>query len=76
MLGNFPTAVGYSRRYAIIYRGADDTGQAVQWTTAFPVGLSCGRCVDASVGFDTFEPIDCALLVIDTDPAGPSCNWT
>ena len=76
MLSSQPTVVGYSRRYAIIYRGPADSGTTIRWTAAFPVGLSCGRCVDATAGFDTFEPVDCALLVIDTDSTAPGCNWT
>lgn len=71
-----PAYVGLSRRYAVIYRGPTDTGGVVAWTARFPVGLSCGRCVDSTTGFDTFEPVDCALLVIDTDPAAPVCNFT
>jgi hypothetical protein len=75
-LSTDPAFVGLSRRYAIIYRGPTDTGSVVAWTTRFPVGLSCGRCVDSASGFDTFEPIDCKMLVIDTDPTAPSCNFT
>jgi hypothetical protein len=68
-------AVGYSLQYAAIYRGTADAGTGVAWTSRFPVGRSCGRCVAASSGFDTFEPVDCTTLVIDTDPNTPSCNW-
>jgi hypothetical protein len=71
-----PAFVGSSFRYAIIYRGAGDTGAASTWTSAFPVGLSCGRCVGTSAGFDRFEPVDCAMLVIDTEQTGELCNWT
>jgi hypothetical protein len=76
MTSSLPAAVGYSRRYAVIYRGTADTGTVVPWTAAFPIGLSCGRCVDSMTGFDTFEPVDCAMLLIDTDSTSPGCNWT
>lgn len=70
-----PNAIGYSLQYALIYRGRDDAGTAVAWTAAFPVGLSCGKCVDSATGLDTFKPVDCATLVIDTNPSAPACNW-
>jgi hypothetical protein len=73
-----PTVVGLSARHAIIYRGASDTGAVVPWTSAFPVGYSCGVCVDSTTGgFDSWAPTDCTTLVIDT--SAPSsvdiCNW-
>ena len=72
-----PPFVGISARHAIIYRGPDDTGAVAPWTMDFPVGLSCGRCVDATSGFDTFEPVECTTLVIDTDLATiNACNFT
>jgi hypothetical protein len=70
-----PNAIGYSLQYAIIYRGAADSGTGLAWTAGFPVGLSCGKCVPSPTGFDTFKPVDCATLVIDTNPAAPACNW-
>jgi hypothetical protein len=70
-----PNAIGYSLQYALIYRGAADTGTDPAWTSGFPVGLSCGRCVLATSGLDTFRPVDCATLVIDTNPNAPGCNW-
>jgi hypothetical protein len=75
MLTSQLDAVGYSLQYAVIYRGTADTGKDIAWTSRFPVGRSCGRCVAASSGFDTFEPVDCTTLVIDTDPNAPACNW-
>lgn len=73
-----PPVVGLSARHAIIYRGASDTGTLVPWTAAFPVGYSCGVCVDSTTGgFDSWAPTDCTTLVIDT--SAPSaidiCNW-
>ena len=70
-----PNAIGYSLQYALIYRGQDDAGTAIGWTAAFPVGLSCGKCVGSASGLDTFKPVDCAMLVIDTNPSAPACNW-
>jgi hypothetical protein len=70
-----PNAVGYSLQYAIIYRGSADAGTGVAWTSAFPVGMSCGKCVASTTGLDTFKPTDCASLVIDTNLNAPSCNW-
>src|SRR5262245_4092006 len=67
--------VGYTYQYAVIFRGAADAGTRVAWTGQFSVGMSCGKCVDASTGFDTFEPVDCTKLVIDTDPTARPCNW-
>jgi hypothetical protein len=74
-LATEPPVVGISARQAIIYRGATDTGGIVPWTTAFPVGLSCGVCVDSTTGFDSYAPADCATFVIDTDPDPDVCNW-
>ncbi len=77
MLTSMPPApVGLSARHAIIYRGPTDTGTVMPWTAAFPVGLSCGVCVDAASGFDSFAPVDCAALVIDTNLSTPVCNWS
>jgi hypothetical protein len=76
VLASEPTTIGISARYAIIYRGASDDGSIVSWTTLFTSGLSCGRCVDVTGDFDTWEPVDCMTLVIDTDPAADVCNWT
>lgn len=71
-----PASLGVSAKYAIIYRGPTDPGTAEPWVAAFPVGLSCGQCVPATTGFDTFEPVSCTMLVIETDPATTICNYT
>ena len=76
VVAGVPDMVGVSARHALIYRGPDDTGAIVAWTTRFPIGLSCGRCVDVTGDFDTYEPVDCTALVIDTDPAPDVCNFT
>jgi len=75
VLTSDPPVVGITTRHAIIYRGASDTGAIVPWTTAFPVGLSCGVCVDEPSGFDSWAPTDCTTMVIDTDQTAPVCNW-
>lgn len=71
-----PPVAGATSKYAIIYRGPNDPGTAEPWFAAFPVGLSCGRCVPATTGFDSFEPVDCAALVLETDPTTTLCNYT
>jgi hypothetical protein len=71
-----PPSAGLTAKYAIIYRAPTDPGTATPWLAAFPLGLSCGRCVPATSGFDSFEPVDCALLVLDTEPTTTICNYT
>jgi hypothetical protein len=71
-----PASLGVSAQYAIIYRGPTDPGTAEPWLAAFPIGLSCGRCVPATTGFDTFEPVSCTMLVIETAPMTNICNYT
>lgn len=73
------TPLGITSQYAIIYK--TDTAKDFKWSTSFPAGLSCGVCVPAPEGevFDSFEPIDCDKLKIETasDPTSiHSCNWT
>ncbi len=76
-------ALGLSARHALIYRGSDVTSETTKWVNSFPVGLSCGRCVagvkseENPSGFDSFEPVDCSSLEVDTDLESlDACNWT
>jgi hypothetical protein len=70
------TALGVSFRYAVIWRDQCVLAQ-LQWPQAFPAGYACGRCVPATSGFDSFEPVDCSEVQIETDLAsGAGCNWT
>lgn len=73
---------GISARYAFIFRQDDGEKIAFDWAKAFPQGLSCGRCVPKTGeqgSFDTWEPVSCASLEVDTAEDIGSldvCNWT
>lgn len=74
-------AIGLSARYSFIYRADDGSAEDIAWIGKFPQGLSCGRCVPAaeSQTFDTFEPVDCASMEVETADDLDSldvCNWT
>ena len=66
---------GLVGQYAIVYRGAGSPPYT--WLNAFPTGLSCGKCVQATTGMDTFEPADCGALELQVGPesAFNVCNW-
>jgi hypothetical protein len=64
---------GFTTDYAIIYKTATATN--LSWTVSFPVGYSCGRCVRASSGFDSFEVTTCSTVEVDMTPTD-ACNWT
>ncbi len=64
---------GYTTEHAIIYKTA--TATDLSWSASFPVGYSCGRCVRASSGFDSFEVTSCATVEVDMTPMN-ACNWT
>jgi len=66
---------GFAGQYAIIFKG---TGSGPGWIGAFPMGLSCGKCVKATSGFDSFTPIACSMVEIQVGPpsAIDVCNWT
>ena len=68
--------LGLAGQYAIIYReNATPTGL---WVDQFPDGVSCGQCVPATTGFDTFTPVPCNLMEMQVGPmsAITVCNWT
>jgi hypothetical protein len=68
--------LGLAGQYAIIYRvNSTPTGL---WVDQFPDGVSCGQCVPATTGFDTFTPVPCNLTEMQVGPisAITVCNWT
>jgi hypothetical protein len=68
--------LGLAGQYTIIYRvNSAPTGM---WPDQFPVGVSCGQCVPATTGFDTFTPVPCNLMEMQVGPqdAIAVCNWT
>ena len=73
---------GISARYAYIFRADDGETVSLAWAKAFPQGLSCGRCVEKTgeqAVFDTWEPVDCASIEIETAADVDDldvCNWT
>lgn len=66
---------GDAGEYAIIYKNAEVSDWP--WFTNFPMGLSCGKCVFASSGFDSFTPVACGTFQIQVGPPGARalCNW-
>lgn len=66
---------GYTPLHAVIYKDATANPAVVPWIAPFPLGYSCGRCVEASAGFDSFEPTACTTVEVDMTPAN-ACNWT
>ena len=67
------TGAAYSVNHAIIYKATGATG--VSWLDAFPEGYSCGVCVPASSGFDSFAPTSCTTVEV-VQSAQDGCNWT
>jgi hypothetical protein len=64
---------GLTINHAIIYKTADASGPP--WSTAFPTGFSCGRCIsDTAGGLDTFEPTECVLVVLQATLT-TGCHW-
>jgi hypothetical protein len=58
--GDAPAGLlGASARHAVIYRAASADAQILPWSSDFPVGYSCGSCVDVADGFDTYAPTAC-----------------
>lgn len=68
------TGAGYTPDHAIIYK-APNASTLVPWIGPFPQGYSCGRCVRATTGFDSFEVTTCSTVEVDMTPTDP-CNWT
>lgn len=66
---------GYTPLHAVIYKDATANPSIVPWIAPFPQGYSCGRCVEATTGFDSFEPTTCTTVEVDMTPAN-ACNWT
>jgi|SRR5687768_16896064 hypothetical protein len=70
------TFSGIAGRHAIIYRAPADPGTQPAWLADFPIGLSCGQCVDspAPTGFDSFAPAACDSFAIG-DLGSDVCEW-
>ncbi|HEU0034749.1 MAG TPA: hypothetical protein VFQ53_29195 [Kofleriaceae bacterium] len=65
--------IGLSINTAVIYKAPGAAGPA--WSTSFPEGFACARCVDDPTGgLDTFEPIDCSFVVVEAVTSG-GCGW-
>lgn len=69
------TMSGHAGEYAIIYKNAEI--EDWPWFANFPMGLSCGKCVFSTSGFDSFAPVACDTFQIQVGPPGArvSCNW-
>jgi len=65
---------GYTTDHGIIYK-APGASNVVPWIGPFPEGYSCGVCVRASSGFDSFQPTTCSTVEVDMTPMN-ACNWT
>ncbi len=67
---------GFAGQYAIVFK-ASESPTGVEWSDAFPVGLSCGKCVKATSGFDSFTPVACTELELQvgTESEVDICNW-
>lgn len=66
--------VQVSTQHAIIYRASESSVTGEGWDAAFPQGYSCGRCVKATEGFDSYAVEDCSNVTLQ---AGDDfCNWT
>ena len=64
--------LGSSLRQGIVYRAEGVTDPA--WLTAFPVGYSCGQCVDRGPEMDSFRPIACSEVTLNHAVNG-GCNY-
>jgi hypothetical protein len=63
--------------HAVIYRNATEQLTSKGWELTFPQGYACGKCVEADVGFDTFEVVDCAeMRLVPMSPEPSFCNFT
>jgi hypothetical protein len=67
--------LGASESHAIIYR---TSAANMGWPATFPLGYSCGVCVPANMGFDSFEPVSCDQVEVvgGTFQSLDFCNWT
>ena len=63
--------------HAVIYKNTDEQLTSKGWELAFPQGYTCGKCIEAEAGFDTFEKDDCANMVLVPVADKPHfCNFT
>jgi len=66
---------GISNDHSVLWIAPAASGP--DWAEDFDTGYGCGACVPAAEGetFDSFEPVSCDEVVIDTGDVGV-CNWT
>jgi hypothetical protein len=70
-------ALGFSEQHAIIWR--DPSRPGLPWSADFPEGMSCGQCVPAASGFDSFKPMECSAVEVQVPSDVTTlefCNWT
>jgi hypothetical protein len=67
------TGAAYSVNHAIIYKAPN--ASSIDWIDDFPEGYSCGVCVPATTGFDSFAPTSCTTVEV-VQGAEDGCNWT
>jgi len=53
--------LGVTGRHSIVYRAPGAAAQ-LPWSSAFPEGYACGKCVDSATSFDTYEPVACSQV--------------
>ena len=70
--------LGLSGEYTIIYRPNTTPFPEATWANDFPAGLSCGKCVEQTTGFDTFTPVPCSEMKLQVGPEASIkvCDWT
>jgi hypothetical protein len=66
--------IGIAIDYAVIWKSPTATG-VVAWDAAFGARYSCGKCVRAQTGHDSFELTACAPFTIEFG-GGAGCNWS
>jgi len=57
-----PGLIGGAVLHSIVYRAPGAGATPLPWATSFPIGYSCGVCVEAQTGFDSFAPTDCGQV--------------
>ena len=70
--------LGITGEYAIIFRPNTTPISEVPWIDNFPAGLSCGKCVPQTTGFDSYAPVACTEVKLQVGPQQSimGCNWT
>jgi len=60
--------------YALVYRTSVTSPDLPSWLVAFPEGLSCGVCVHADQGFDSYAPVACDKVMLVDRAGAHGCN--